>query len=120
MKIVNYLDVTFNLNDSTYRPYQKSDNIMQYLHVESNHLPNIVKQIPKTIEKCLFQLSNEEIFSESVPFYEDKLHQPGYQQKLKYNPVNTKIHNKCNHKINIIWFKPPCSRNVSTKNGKYF
>ena len=24
MKIVNYLDITFNLNDSTYRPYQKT------------------------------------------------------------------------------------------------
>ena len=28
MKIVNYLDVTFNLNDGTYRPYQKPDNII--------------------------------------------------------------------------------------------
>ena len=28
MKIVIYLDVTFNLNDGTYRPYQKSDNII--------------------------------------------------------------------------------------------
>ena len=34
-------------------------------------------QIPKTIEKHLSQLSsNEEIFNESVPFYEDKQHQP--------------------------------------------
>ena len=43
MKIVNYLDVTFHLNDSTYRPYQKLDNIMQYIHVESNHPPNIIQ-----------------------------------------------------------------------------
>ena len=53
MKVVNYLDVTFNLNDGTYRPYQKTDNIIQYIHVESNHPPNIIKQIPKTIEKRL-------------------------------------------------------------------
>ena len=121
MKIVNYLDVTFNLNDGTYRPYQKPDNIIQYIHVESNHPPNIIKQIPKTIEKRLSQLSSsEEIFNESAPFYEDKLHQSGYQQKLKYNPANTEIHNKRNHKRNIIWFNPPFSRNVSTKIGKYF
>ena len=81
MKIVNYLDVTFNLNDGSYRPYQKPDNIIQYIHVESNHPPNIIKQIPKTIE----------IFNESAPFYEDKLHQSGYQQKLKYNPANTEF-----------------------------
>ena len=103
MKIVNYLDVTFNLNDSTYRPYQKPDNIIQYIHVESNHLPNIIMQIPKTIEKHLSQLSSsEEIFNESAPLYKDKLHQSGYQQKLKYNPANTEIHNKSNHKRNII------------------
>ena len=65
MKIVNYLYVTFNLNNGTYLPYQKPDNIIQYIHVKSNHPPNTIKQIPKTIEKCLSQLSsNEEIFNE--------------------------------------------------------
>ena len=94
---------------------------IRYIHVESNHPANIIKQIPKTTEKRRSQLSsNEEIFSESTPFYEDKLHQSGYQQKLKYNPVNTKTHNKRIHKRNIIWFNPPFSRNVSTKIGKYF
>ena len=43
MKVVNYLDVTFNLNDGTYRPYHKTDNIILYIHVESNHPPNIIK-----------------------------------------------------------------------------
>ena len=86
-----------------------------------NHSPNIIKQIPKIIEKCIPQLSfNQEIFNESAPFYEDKLHQSGYQQMLKYNPVNTKTHNKHNHKISIIWFNTPFSRNVSTKISKYF
>ena len=99
MKIVNYLDVTSNLNDGTYRYYQTPSNIIQYIHVESNHPPNIIKQIPKTIEKRLSQFSsNEDIFNESAPFYEDKLHQSGYQQKLKYNPVNTKTHNERNTK----------------------
>ena len=49
MKVVNYLDVTFNLNDGTYQPYQNPANILQYIHVESNHPPNIIKQIPKTV-----------------------------------------------------------------------
>ena len=119
MKVVNYLDVTFNLNDGTYRPYQKPDNIMQYIHVESNHPPNIIKQVSKTIEKRLSQLSsNEEIFNEIFNLIQ--LHQSGYQQKLKYNPVNTKTHRKRNHKRSIIWFNPPFNRNVSTKIGNYF
>ena len=103
MNVVNYLDVTFNLNDGTYRLYQKPDNIIHYIHVESNHPLNIIKQIPKTVEKRLSQLSsNEETFIESAPFYEEKLHQSRYQQKLKYNPVNIKTHSKLNYKRNII------------------
>ena len=78
IKVVSYLDVTFNLTNGTYAPYQKSDNIIQYIHVESNHPPNITQQIPKTIEKHLSQLSsNEEIVNESATFYEEKLHQSG-------------------------------------------
>ena len=91
------------------------------LHFKISNSLKRLKQIPKIIEKCLSQLSsNVEIFNESAPFYEDKLHQSGYQQKLKYNPVNTKTHCKCNHNRNIIWFNPPSNQNVSTKIDKYF
>ena len=38
-KIVNYLDVTLNLKDGTFRPYHKPGDQMQYIHTESNHLP---------------------------------------------------------------------------------
>ena len=83
MKIVNYLDVTFNLNDGTYWPYQKPDNIIQCIHVESNHPPNIINQISKSIKERLSQLSSdEEILNESLSFYIDKQHQSYYQQKL--------------------------------------
>ena len=74
-------------------------------YIKSNHPPNIIKQIPKTIEKRLSPLM-------SAPFYEDKLQQSGYQQKLKY--ANTEIHNKRNHKRNIIWFNPPFSNGLFT------
>ena len=42
LKIVNYLDVTFNLNYGTFRPYHKPDDQIQYIHTESNHPPNII------------------------------------------------------------------------------
>ena len=35
LKIVKYLDVAFNLNDSTYQPYQEPDRITPYIQVES-------------------------------------------------------------------------------------
>ena len=39
MEIVNYLDVTFNLNDGTYKPYTKPNNEIKYIHKISHHPP---------------------------------------------------------------------------------
>ena len=61
LKIVNYLDVTFNLKDGTFRPYHKPDDQIQYTHTESNHPPNIIKHIPASIETRLSNLSSTEI-----------------------------------------------------------
>ena len=41
LKIVNYLEVTFNLKDGIFRPYHKLDDQIQYIHKESNDPPNI-------------------------------------------------------------------------------
>ena len=49
MKIVNYLDVLLNLNNSNYKPYHKPDNKILYIH--SNHPPSILKQIPHRLKK---------------------------------------------------------------------
>ena len=49
MKIVNYLDVTFNLNDGTYKPYKKPNNEIRYIHKDSNHPPSVIPQIPPSI-----------------------------------------------------------------------
>ena len=57
-KIVNYLDVTLNLKDGTFRPYHKPGDRMQYIHTESNHPPNIIKHIPASIETRLSNLSS--------------------------------------------------------------
>ena len=60
-KIVNYLDVTFNVKDGTFRPYHKPGDQIRYIHTESNHPPNIIKHIPASIETRLSNLSSTEI-----------------------------------------------------------
>ena len=71
VKIVNYLDVTLNLNDGSYRPYKKPNEETNYIHVNSDHPPSILKQLPKSIEKRLSSLSSsKEIFEETAPYYE--------------------------------------------------
>ena len=51
LKIVDYLDVTLNLNDGTYRPFHEPNEETTCIHVESDHPPQIIKKIPRSIEK---------------------------------------------------------------------
>ena len=119
-KVVNYLDVTFNLDDSTYRPYHKPDNNIQYINTQSNHPPNIIKQLPKTIEKRLSEhSSNEDIFNNAKPVYEKALKDAGYTTTLTYTPPVERPPRR-NRKRNVIWFNPPFSKSVETKIAKKF
>ena len=43
LKVVNYLNVTFNLND---QPYQKPNDEKNYIQMQSDHPPSITKGFP--------------------------------------------------------------------------
>ena len=49
LKIVNFLDVTFDLTTGKYKPYNKPGNIPLYINVKSNHPRNIIKNLPDSI-----------------------------------------------------------------------
>ena len=72
LKIVNFLDMTFNLHKNTYKPYRKPDNQSVYINVNSNHPPTIIRELPKSIGKRLSELlRNKEIFEKTIPPYSD-------------------------------------------------
>ena len=78
MKVLNYLDVTFNLNDGTYKPYTKPNNEIKYIHKNSNNPSSVIQQIPLSLESRLSTLSfNEKIFQEAVPPYQKALQNSG-------------------------------------------
>ena len=120
MKTVNYPDVT--LNDRSYRPYKKPNEETNYIHVNSDHLPSILKQLPMSIEKRLSSSSSsKEIFEETVPYYEQYLSNSGYKEKLNYrDPTSPSSIMKRKRQRNILWFNPPYSKTVKTKIGKFF
>ena len=71
LKIVNFSDVTFNLTNSTYRSYIKPNDNLLYIHTSSNHRPQIIKQLPDSIEERLSNnSSNEQVFNSAKPEYE--------------------------------------------------
>ena len=112
---MSFLDVTLNLEKSTYRPYLKDNNEIIYLNTESNHPPSIINQLPKSIELRLSQLSaNEEIFKHSVTPCNEALTKAGYKHELSYQQnirKNTTYHQQNN---------PPYGANVVAKVEKHF
>ena len=82
-KIVNFLDVTLDLNKGTHKPYLKPGNKPLYVHSESNHPPSITKNIPVAVNKRLNELSsNKEAFDEASPEYQRALEKIGYKYQL--------------------------------------
>ena len=84
-KVVNFLEVTLNLGNSVYCPYLKDNNQIIYVNTESNHPLSIIKQLPKSIELRLSQLSaNEEIFKNSATPCNEALTKAGHKQRIQY------------------------------------
>ena len=121
LKIVDFLDITFNLNNGMFKPYKKPNDSLLFIKKNSNHPPQTIKQLPEIINDRLSKYSsNEEVFNESKGEYDDALKQSAYNNiSLKYQPlIASKIKRK--RQRNIIWFNPLFSCNVSTNVAKKF
>ena len=44
LEIVNFLDMTFNLINGSYKPYKKPNDTLLYINKNSNHPPQIIKK----------------------------------------------------------------------------
>ena len=123
LRIVNYLDVTLNLNDGSFRPCDKPDDIIQYINKKFNPRPNLFKHLPASIEKRLSNnFFDEKIFQESAIYYEDTLNKAGYLDKVVYHaPSASNQENKNkNRQRNVLWFNLPCSKSDTTRIGQSF
>ena len=116
----SFLDVTFDLKDSSYQPYKKPNDNLHYINTLSNHPPNIIKQLPASIADRLSQnSSSEQIFNRAKTDYEIALTKSGYNTKLEFRPPQEPDNNtKSKRKRKIIWFNPPFSKNVKTNVAK--
>lgn len=117
-KVVNFLDVTLNLDSGLHKPYMKPNNTLKYVNIKSNHPPAVLKNIPIGINKRLSGISsNEEVFNNAAPAYQKALDDNGYNYKLNYEKPDQP---KANRKRNIVWYNPPYDQNVKTNIGKEF
>ena len=85
---VDFLDVTFNLENNTYCPYKKPNDQLIYIDVSSNHPPQIKKKLRKIISDRLSRnFSNVDIFNNTKLEYEEALKKCGHTTKLTYTPT---------------------------------
>ena len=90
LKIVNFLDLTLNLNDGTFHPYKKPNDEVLYINSHSNHPPAIIKQLPKSISKRISNLSsNRNVFDYAAPTYNNALHCSNFHTTIQYEPLST-------------------------------
>ena len=53
IKIVDVLDVTFNLTNGTYRSHKNPNDSLLYVNTSTNHHPQVIKHLPISINKRL-------------------------------------------------------------------
>ena len=85
IKIANFLDITLNLSDNSYRPFLKTNQYPSYINVNTNHPSSIIKQIPKAVNMRTRRLSsNKKSFHERSKMYFEALKNCGFKEEFIY------------------------------------
>ena len=115
----DFLDLNLDLQRNKFFPYKKPNDTPVYVHNDSNHPRNILKQLPKMTGERLSNLScNKEEFDRAAEEYQEILKKSGYKEKLSYSPPTRR--NRRQRKRNILWYNPPFDLQVKTNIGKTF
>ena len=65
--------------------------------------------------------SNEKVFKEAAPLFQEAISKSGYDFQLKFDPkAREKKPKNRNRKHDVLWFNPPYNSTVTTKIGKEF
>ena len=83
---MDYLDVTLNLSDGSYKPFYKPNSEINCIDKESNHPPSIITSLHLSVESPLLKLSfAEDVFTEEASLYQEALKRVRRNHKLSYN-----------------------------------
>ena len=120
--IVNFLDVTLDLQSGKCCPFTKEDNVPLHVHKKSNHPPSIPKNILDSINRWLSEISSDqECFDNAKTVYQEALNKSGYNYNLSYKESHNETQrSRRNRPRNILWYNPPYGKNVKTNVGKCF
>ena len=118
---VDFLDITMNLAEETYKPFRKPNDTPLYVNAKSNHPPHVLKNMNSAISKRLNELSsNKQIFDEAKGPYQDALRKSGHPSNLVFEKQNTREKAKKNRNRKTLFYNPPFNLQLKTKFGEKF
>jgi hypothetical protein len=118
LKVIDFLDLTFDLNMGTYKTFNKPNNTPLYVHKQSSHPPNVTKNIPLAVnQRISSNSSNSKLFEETKGPFQEALKKSGYEHTLKFEKQNSKSGAKRCRKRKMIYFNPPWSSGVKSNVG---
>ena len=147
LKIIDFLDITLNLNKGTFKPFSKNDSAPRYINISSNHPRSVLRLIPNAVNQRINRLSScKIIFEESKVIYDDALKDSGFQDRLEYSTlvdlaskvksnnggtctliivgeINNNNHSKRrgkNRNRKVVWFNMLFCKLANIDSGKYF
>ena len=116
MKTTDYLDVTLDLSDGSYKPFRKDEQIPLYVNRRSNHPPAVTKNLPSMIERRVSnRCSTKQIFETHKRDYEQALKNSGYEEKIHYQDAQTTKRSRRPRYKQLFYFNPPWNQSVKTK-----
>jgi len=76
-----------DLNKEKFKPYSKPSNTLLYVHSKSNHLPNIIRNIPESVNRRLSEISSDKaVFNKIATPYQEVFYKSGCMYKLEFKP----------------------------------
>ena len=120
----DHLDMNLDLSTGKFWPFRKPNSETLYVNTKSNHPPNVIKQIPESINRRISSLScDSDTFDNAKPHYEQALRNSGHKPQFEFleptpatplpNQADTPAAKK-KRRRNVIWFNPPYNSNVTT------
>ena len=116
---IDFLDVSFDLQSKSYKPFRKPGDTSLYINVRSNHPTCIKEEIPNMAsERISSTSSGPKEFIKAAQIYNTALKTSGFKENIRYRKIEAKQKNS--RKRNILRYKSPYSVNVATNVSKEF
>ena len=72
-KVVNFLDITFNLSENSLKPFHKDKWNPSYINVNANHPRSVIGQIPNAVKIRINRLSSRKEYFMKIIGYDEAI-----------------------------------------------